>query len=460
MAQCSLATIFINNPYLQGRSMSSTVKSHKGNLLTIEMTIELGGSMLDMENHIQDELNLAGQLATIAALKTFDTDGSPIIVSKTKLTARKEKASQHYESPYGSVHVDRYLYQSNEGGYTYCPLEDGARIIITSTPRFAQIVSDKYSRMPAGDVVEDLFTSSRRDVSRRYVPKLAEAVATIAQLKEDAWEYDLPQLESPVASIGIGIDGTYVLIKEEGWREAMSGTIALYDKKGNRLHTAYIAASPEYGKQQFHDKMSREIERVKVRFPKARTLGLGDGAKQNWTFLEQHTDEQALDFWHTSQYVHKVADAYWGFSEKWKDLKEEWLEKWHHILKYDDSGATKLLSEFKMLQKELRGAKSDTVQKSITYFENHLLLMNYGSLVKRRLPIGSGVTEAACKAVVKARCSISGAGWTHEGVGMVLTLRTLKLSEGNWDSFWSKLSRYGVPYAKLFGKIAEKNNIE
>ena len=115
----------------------------------------------------------------------------------------------------------------------------------------------------------------------------------------------------------------------------MCGTIALYDKKGNRLHTAYIAASPEYGKQKFQEKMSREIERVKARYPKATTIGLGDGAKHNWTFLEQHTDEQALDFWHASQYVHKAADAYWGFSDKWKESKDEWLEKWHHTLKHE-----------------------------------------------------------------------------------------------------------------------------
>jgi hypothetical protein len=415
--------------------------------------------MLDMENHIQDDLNQAGRLATAEALKNFDTDGSPIIISKTKLTARKEKASQHYESPYGTVQIDRYLYQSNEGGYTYCPLEDGARIILTSTPRFAQIVSDKYSRMHAGDVVEDIFTSNRRTISRRYAPKLAEAVATIAQLKEDAWEYALPELEAPVSSIGIGIDGTYVLIKEEGWREAMCGTIALYDKKGNRLHTAYIAASPEYGKQKFQEKMIREVARMKEIFPKANTIGLGDGAKHNWTFLEQHTDEQVLDFWHASQYVHKAADAYWGFSSKWKDEKDAWLDEWHHILKHDTRGVDKLLSELKVQKGELKGTKSDTVQTSITYIENHLALMRYGSFVKRCLPIGSGVTEAACKTVVKARCSISGAGWAHEGVGLVLTLRTLKLSEGNWDSFWSKISRYGVPYAKQFGNIAEKNNI-
>jgi len=435
--------------------MTATVTKRNGNLLTIELTIELGGSMLDMENQIQDDLNQAGRLATAEALKDFDTDGSPIIISQTKLTARKEKASQHYESPYGTVQVDRYLYQSNEGGYTYCPLEDGARIILTSTPRFAQVVSDKYSRMHAGEVTKDLFSTSRRSCSREYVLKLSEAVATIAQLKEERWEYDIPELESPVASIGIGIDGTYVLIRNEGWREAMCGTIALYDKKGNRLHTAYIAASPEYGKQKFQEKMSREIERVKDRYPKATTIGLGDGAKHNWTFLEQHTDEQVLDFWHASQYVHKAADAYWGFSDKWKDAKDEWLEKWHHTLKHERRGAKKLLTELKKIQSELRGTKSETVQTSITYIENHLDLMNYGSFVARCFPIGSGVTEAACKTVVKARCGISGAGWSHEGVGLILTLRTLNLSEGNWDSFWSKISRYGTPHAKQFGKITE-----
>jgi len=309
--------------------------------------------------------------------------------------------------------------------------------------------------MQSGEIIKDLFSSSRRTISQRYVAKLSEAVATIAQLKEDVWEYDLPKLESPVASIGIGIDGTYVRIKEEGWREAMTGTIALYDKKGNRLHTAYIAASPEYGKEKFQDKMTREIERVKERFPKATTIGLGDGAKQNWTFLEQHTDEQVLDFWHASQYVHQAADAYWGFSEKWKDAKEEWLEKWHHTLKHERRGASKLLSELKQLQSELAGTKSETVQASITYIENHLDIMNYGSFVARCLPIGSGVTEAACKVVVKARCNISGAGWSHEGVGMILTLRTLNLSKGAWDSFWSKISRYGIPHAKQFGQLTE-----
>ena len=431
--------------------MTTLMKSH-GSLLTIELTFELNGSMLDMENHIQEELNKAGCLATTEALKRFDTDGSPIVVAQTKLTARKQKATQYYESPYGPVHVERYLYQSNEGGYTYCPLEDNARIILTATPRYAQIISDKYSRMHAGEVRDDLFSTLRRPCSRCNIQNIAEAVATIAQLKENVWEYDLPPLDAPVASIGVGLDGAYVFIKDEGWREAMSGTISLHDKKGERLHTAYIAASPEYGKQKIHAKMEREIARVKERFPKAATIGLGDGAPDNWSFLETHTDRCVLDFWHVSEYVHKAADAYWGSSMKWKESKEEWLEYWHHALKHESAGALTLLAELQERKKELSGSKAESVQKTITYLSNHLELMHYGEFVQQHFPIGSGVTEAACKSVVKSRCCISGAGWSLGGVGVVLTLRCLRQTKGTWEAFWSKIGRYGIPNAKRFGK--------
>lgn len=190
--------------------MAAKITKRRGSMLTIELSLDLNGSMLDMENHIQEELNKAGCLATVEALKKFDTDGSAILIAKTKLTARKQPASQSYECPYGTVKAERYLYQSNEGGYTYCPLEDGARIVQTATPRYAQIISDKYSRMRAGEVREDLFSTLRRSCSRNNIQNVAQSVASIARLKEDVWEYDLPQIDKNVASIGgevAGVEG-------------------------------------------------------------------------------------------------------------------------------------------------------------------------------------------------------------------------------------------------------------
>jgi hypothetical protein len=47
------------------------------------------------------------------------------------------------------------------------------------------------------------------------------------------------------------IDGTCLLMCIDGVREAMVGTINLYDTSGERLHTTYVGATPEYGKKTF-----------------------------------------------------------------------------------------------------------------------------------------------------------------------------------------------------------------
>ena len=44
------------------------------------------------------------------------------------------------------------------------------------------------------------------------------------------------------------------------------------------------------------------------------------------------------------------------------------------------------------------------------------------------LPLGSGVTEAACKTVFTQRLKNSGMRWSHDGAKTILTLRTILLS--------------------------------
>jgi hypothetical protein len=52
------------------------------------------------------------------------------------------------------------------------------------------------------------------------------------------------------------------------------------------------------------------------------------------------------------------------------------------------------------------------------------------------LPIGSGVTEAACKTVFTQRLKLSGMRWKHEGARTVLTLRVILLS-GVWEDVYA-----------------------
>ena len=54
--------------------------------------------------------------------------------------------------------------------------------------------------------------------------------------------------------------------------------------------------------------------------------------------------------------------------------------------------------------------------------------MNYARYRKNGLPIGSGITEAACKTVFTQRFKRSGMKWTKVGGHPILQLRTVVLS--------------------------------
>jgi len=91
-------------------------------------------------------------------------------------------------------------------------------------------------------------------------------VATGIEAKSQLWDTagDEP-LPVDVASIGIGLDGVCMLFCDDGYRQAMVGTITFYDATGMRLHTTYVATAPEQGKSLFLEHMDQEIERVKKR---------------------------------------------------------------------------------------------------------------------------------------------------------------------------------------------------
>ena len=119
--------------------MSAMLLDRQEASVTIQITIPLTRSMLDTEAAIQQALNEAGTLASAEALKRFDTDGSPLVFGPTRWTSKGQEPKT-YQTPYGEVEVARHVYQTGEGGCTFCPLEQDARIILTSTPRFAMPV--------------------------------------------------------------------------------------------------------------------------------------------------------------------------------------------------------------------------------------------------------------------------------------------------------------------------------
>jgi len=428
---------------MEVKGMAAEIIRRDGEEVTVRVTVRLDGPMLEAEEAIQVALNEAGMLLEQENLLRFDADGAPIQVGPVRLFS-KGKSPQVYETPYGPVEVERQVYQTAQGGKTYCPLETAARLILNSTPRWAKIVSYKYASFGADSVVDDLRECNGRTLSNRYCKMLGDVVGTFAAAKEESWEYALPEFDRPVASASVGVDGTCMLLVEDGWRVAMTGTIALYDAQGERLHTIYLGAAPEYGKEEFHARFVRELDRVKAKFPEISYLGLSDGAADNWSFLSPLTDHQLVDFYHASEYVGKAAMAMFGV--KHVKEREAWLADRLHRLKHNQGAATRLWKELEKFAAS-HTIRSPSLRKglasAVTYFCNQKHRMNYGYHTARNQPIGSGVTEAACKVLIKQRFCRSGSRWKEQGAMAVLSIRALKLTPGRWQDFWKRISQYG-----------------
>jgi len=427
--------------------MSAKIMAVEGRTARIEVIVDLKDSLLDSEEAILEAFNAGGVLATREALQRFDTDGQPLVVAGQKYFS-KGRLSKVYQTPYGEVDMGRHVYQSAHGGKTFCPLEQRARIVVASTPRFARMVSYHYAWDSGRQVSENLQVNHGRAVAPSFVQRLSEAVGAVVQAREEeGGNYHLPPLDQPVATVAIGLDGTCVLLCQDGWREAMTGTLSFYDGQGERLHTIYLGVTPEYGKARFYTRLEQEIAQAKARYPTARYVGIADGAKSNWRFLDAHVSDRILDFYHVAEYVARAAPAV-----EPKDLKARtaWQAACCHALKHDSGAAAKLLAELEGLPTHgLTPPVIDALEATLTYLRNHLDQMEYARYRDEHLPIGSGVTEAACKTLIKHRLCASGMRWKDTGAAVVLSLRALVLTPQRWSQFWERFNRYGFDSPRL-----------
>ncbi|NEW61748.1 hypothetical protein GSY74_10660 [Sulfurovum sp. bin170] len=292
--------------------------------------------------------------------------------------------------------------------------------------------------MGAVDVVRDFEENHGLKLEESYIQNISYRTGRLYIEMEDEIEYKLPQIDKEIVTVGIGLDGTCSFVGNEGWRETMVGTISLYDKDGNRLHTIYASQAPEYGKGRFKEIFTKEINDISKIIPSsANFVGIADGAKDNWSFLEDFVETQIIDFYHASEYL---ADASKVINLRDKQKQKEWLDSACHRLKNDKDSALVLLNEMKELESKQRVPKKtkENLKKAITYFTNHYHQMNYAEAINNNIPIGSGVTESACKVLVKQRLCISGARWSHLGASCMLKLRAVNLTDGRWKQFWEE----------------------
>jgi hypothetical protein len=426
--------------------------SINANTVTHELTITIQGinwedlkqaSFYEGEVQVQDLLKLIGQELTVHLLRSKAVD-APTLTVQGKTYYRKAASPGHYQTLYGEVVFSRHLYQSSAGGPTFCPLEVNCQLCFgAATPLLAEVVSFKLASAPAGEVAQDLAKSHGLSLSDTYLHHLAQQVGRIALDKQEAWHLAAAVGPAPVAIIATGVDGTTLPLVGEAYKEAMCGTIALYDQAGQRVHTEYLGTMPEAGKATFAQRFTTRVAWVKDRYPNALQVCLGDGAQWNWEFFATHYPEAVwvLDFYHAATHLHSAAEAIFGPGPE----AEAYYECWRTTLRDEDGGVARLLRSLLYYRNraDLVAAAQRRLDTELNYFRQHAQLMQYADFRAAGLPIGSGVTEAGCKELIKARFCRSGMRWKRASGTPILQLRAIKLSR-HWDSFWSKVMRYAA----------------
>lgn len=117
-----------------------------------------------------------------------------------------------------------------------------------------------------------------------------------------------------------------------------------------------------------------------------------------------------------------------------------YYEEWHGKLLDEIGAVTGLLRSLCRYRRQrgLTARVRQALTREINYFRSHQDRMRYVEFRLAGLPIGSGVTEAACKELIKARFCRSGMRWKRESGAPILQLRAIKLSQ-QWDGFWANV---------------------
>ncbi len=395
-------------------------------------------SFYEGETTVQEAVRVVGQELTARLLQRQVVTAPQIEVAE-QIYYRKAASLGHYQTLYGPLALERHLYQTSAGGTTICPLEQKCHLQFGSaTPLLAEVISFKLASAAPREVAHDLRKSHALHLSASYLQSVAQQVGAHVLAQRPADDFPLAVGAARVTTIATGVDGTTVPLVGEGYKEAMCGTVALYEETGERLTTEYHGALPQAGKTDFAQSFAARVTQVLAQFPQALHVCLGDGAPWNWAFFGQHFPAAVwiLDFYHACTHLADVAELLFGKGAQAQAYYEEWRGK---LL--DELGAvTGLLRSLCRYRKKLglTARVRQAVTREINYFRQHQEQMRYAEFRLAGLPIGSGVTEAGCKELIKARFCRSGMRWKRASGAPILQLRAIKLSQ-QWDGFWANV---------------------
>ena len=231
---------------------------------------------------------------------------------------------------------------------------------------------------------------------------------------------------------------------------ATAATISVYDRAGKPLGTVYLAWPPELGQATMDQMLTDILLELFEEWtgPLPRLAYVSDCGSNESGYFEgilrkmrhpRTTDVlhwiRVVDYYHVSERIWAMATALFG-----KDTQHAWgwARRMLKALK-KRNGPSRVLHSAASQRKKIKRmsqTRQDDFDKAINYLRPRTKFMRYHECSSNHIPIGSGVTEAACKTIYTQRLKLSGMRWSFEGAKSVVTLRTILLSK-TWDATYA-----------------------
>lgn len=390
----------------------------------------------------------------------------PAIVIEGQVYRQVLRAAETYQTASGEVRVMRSLYKdrSDEGARAVVPMEYRLGLIEGRwTPLAAQEAVWVVAHMTPKSGQELFARFGNMEPSKASLDRLPKQLSSRWEEERERFEEELRMAEvvpDRAATVAVSLDGVMAPMKDgegpekraeaaaqgqqtsgpAGYREVGCGTVTFYDEDGHLLRGVRIGRMPEPGKATLKTMLVGELGKALAERPDLRLVALADGAKDNWTFLEDKVAKSVsksvciLDFYHAAEHLSAALGAAYGEGSVKARAN---FEKQRLILLEDPDGVEKVIRSVASLRKS--HPRSQKIEQVLGYLRDNRHRMRYADYRERGIPIGSGVVESACKTLVTQRMKNSGMRWSDEGGQAILTSRSWCQSD-RFDRAWALLS--------------------
>jgi hypothetical protein len=380
----------------------------------------------------------------------------------TRYRRRSKTPNRSVATLFGTITLWRWLYQDvQEIEPAIFPLELSLGLEAgLATPALAERAAQAAAHSPQAAVLARLKDDHGVGWSVASLRKvLAGVAAGVAEHRHDAQVAQLLQwLEKADQSPGnrkvvlaVGRDGLMLPIRGQAcYREAATATVSVHDRRGRRLGTVVLGRMPEPGQGTLSDQLTAVITAVLTAWtgPMPRLAYITDGGHHQTQYyrrvLRRMRDPHhparrlewawVIDYYHVCEYISRMAEALFAQPRH----AQAWARKMCRWLKEKPRGIYRVLHSAAALRSRrilVGAAKQKQYRDAYQYLKKRMRWLDYLGYRRDHLPIGSGVTEAACKTVFTQRMKQSGMTW-HVGSGQwILDLRVAELS-GVWTEVY------------------------